>query len=278
MNKHDPEHNVIFDRRTDTVTVSSYNPADIWPNWQEGKERWLFISPHDDDVACGAVKTLLAGMACGAEAFVGVVTNGKMGYCRPEHKYTICEIREKECRESFRMLGLKEENLFFLGFDDGSLYRQSGRRLVENDPDGPEIAGATGLHNSLTWLVRQARPTRVFLPTISDLHPDHRMSNSESVISIFHALGSIWPELGEPISEIPLIYEYAAYSNFPTPPTLRIRVGQELFDRSLNALLAYKSQEQIEITIQRIRDTGPKEFIRELEFDIFDPDKADRLF
>ncbi len=237
------------------------------------------MSPHDDDIACGAVKTLLAGMECGVEVFAGVVTNGRMGYCSMDAKYTISEIRKKECAESFRLLGLKDENLYFLGFDDGSLPLFAGRRLAEHDnTGGPVIAGATGLHNSITWLLRQVRPTRLFLPTISDLHPDHRMTNSESIISVFHAQGNIWPELGEPIPQIPLLYEYAAYSNFPTPPTIRVRLGHDLFEKSLNSIYAYKSQEQIELTIQRLRDTGPKEFIRELKFDFFDPAQADRLF
>lgn len=272
-------HDILFDRRVNNDTITSYKPEEIWPNWRGNQERWLFMSPHDDDIACGAVKTFLAGMHCGAEVFAGVVTNGRMGYCSPEAKYTISEIRKKECVDSFRMLGLKEENLFFLDFDDGSLPLHAGRRLAENNTtNGPVIEGATGLHNSITWLLRKVRPNRLFLPTISDLHPDHRMTNSESIISVFHAQGNIWPELGESIAEIPLLYEYAAYSNFPTPPTIRVRINEELFEQSLQAIYAYKSQEQIELTIQRLRDTGPKEFIRELEFDFFDPKKADRLF
>ncbi len=272
------EQSVIFDRRVGTQTISSSNPSEIWPNWNEGKERWLFIAPHDDDITVGAVKTLLAGQACNIPCFAGVVTNGRMGYCHTEAKYTIADIRKKECIDSFHLLGLPDENLFFLNFDDGSLYRQSGRRLASDDSDGPVIAGATGLHNSFTWLLRQVRPTRLFLPTITDLHPDHRMTNSEMIISVYHAQGNIWPELGESMEKIPQLYEYTAYSNFQTPPTIRVRINQDLFEKSIDSILAYKSQEQIEMTIDRLRRTGPKEYIREMDFDFFDPEKADALF
>ena len=272
------QHSVEFDRRTEKVTVTSYNPADIWTDWKGKDERWLFMSPHDDDIVCGCGITFLASLACGVETFAGVVTNGKMGYCRDEHRHTIADIRQKECTDSFRMLGLSDDHLFFLGFDDGSLYQQAGRRFAGPNVSGPELMGATGLQNSFTWLVRKVRPTRLFVPTITDLHSDHKMTNSEMMISIFHASGNIWPELGEPIAAVPLLYEYATYSNFTTPPQLRIRVSQEIFEKKINALLAYKSQEQIEQMIKLQRQTGPKEFIREVRFDIFQPEECNKLF
>ena len=126
--------------------------------------------------------------------------------------------------------------------------------------------------------MRQTRPTRLFVPTITDLHPDHKFVNSEAMISIFHAQGTIWPELGEPIPQIPAIYEYATYSNFVTPPTLRIRVSEDLFERKINGLLSYVSQKQIDITIQMQRENGCDEFIREAEFDIFVPQRCKDLF
>ena len=102
--------------------------------------------------------------------------------------------------------------------------------------------------------------------------------NTEAMISIFHAQGSIWPELGEPIPEIPAIYEYATYSNFITPPTLRVRVSEDLFERKINGILAYKSQKQIDLTIKIQRENGVEEFIREAEFDVFEPKRCKTLF
>lgn len=272
------QHKVEFDRRTEKVTVTSYNPADIWPEWKGKDERWLFMSPHDDDIVCGCGITFLASLACGVETFAGVVTNGKMGYCRSDLRESISEIRHNECVESFRMLGLPDDHLFFLDFDDGSLCQQAGRRFKGPGVPGPELCGATGLQNSFTWLIRKVRPTRLFVPTITDLHSDHQMTNSEMMISIFHASGTIWPELGGPISAIPLIYEYATYSNFRTPPELRIRVSNELFEKKIDSLLAYKSQEQIESMIELQRNAGAKEFIREVRFDIFEPEECNKRF
>ena len=268
---------ILFQRRVDDKTIESENPADIWPNWRGEKESWLFVSPHDDDIVCGCGLTFISSLRSEIATYAAVVTNGKMGYCRPEHQGTISAMRTSECRESFRMLGLPEENLFFLHHDDGDLNRQAGRRFsAEKGPN--VIAGATGLQNSFTWLLRKVKPTRVFVPSITDLHPDHQLTNSEMMISIFHAQGGIWPELGEKIDEIPLLYEYATYSNLLTPPTMRVCVPDALLELKLNSIYAYKSQEQIELTIEMQRKAGTKEYLREVRFDLFEPEKCDPFF
>ncbi len=270
---------VFFDRRNESSLTSSANPGDIFPNWKGEEERWLFLSPHDDDIICGCGLTFIAALHCGIKTFAGVVTNGKMGYCTNEERETIADVRRDECVNSFTTLGLPKENLYFLGHDDGSLNLQAGRRFATGAVgEGPAIAGGAGVTNSLVWLLRQTRPNRLFVPTITDLHPDHKFTNSEAMMSIFHAQGSIWPELGDPIPDIPAIYEYATYSNFITPPTLRIRVSEDLFERKINGILQYKSQKQIDLTIKIQRENGTEEFIREAEFDIFVPQRCKELF
>ena len=101
---------------------------------------------------------------------------------------------------------------------DGLLRR--GALPADGDPGA--FAGAVGLQNAFARCLRQVRPTRVFLPTSADLHPDHRIVHEEMLISLFHAQGAIWPELGEPIAEVPAVYEYAVYCDFPEPPQIRI--------------------------------------------------------
>ena len=247
---------VLFTRRNENGLISSDNPGDIFPNWKGSDERWLFLSPHDDDIICGCGLTFISALHCGITTF-----------------------RRVECTNSFGELGLPKENLFFLGHDDGSLNVQAGRRFATGAPnEGPAIEGACGVQNSLVWLLRQTRPNRLFVPSITDLHPDHKFTNSEAMISIFHAQGTIWPELGEPIPEIPAIYEFATYSNFITPPTLRVRVSEDLFERKINGILQYKSQKQIDLTIKIQRENGVEEFIREAEFDVFDPQRCKKLF
>ena len=269
---------VFFDRRTEQGTITSVNPAEVWSDWQGSNEHWLFVAPHDDDIVIGAGLTFLAALQCNIKVSAAVVSNGRMGYCTPEQKNNIVEIRSQETRESFKYLGLPEENLYQFDYADGSLGHESGRRflLTPNDPRG--IEGAFGLQNTLTWLIRDAKPTRVFMANRLDLHPDHRAVNQELVISIFHAQGQIWPELGPPMSTVPKLYEYPTYSDFITPPNMRVRVSDDLVEKRLEAVALFKSQLQIDLLVQQLRKAGGNEYLLEMAFDIFEAQKYERLF
>ncbi len=127
-------------------------------------------------------------------------------------------------------------------------------------------------------LLRHVRPTRVFVPTSSDLHPDHRIVHEELLISLFHAQGGIWPELGEPIAEVPRIYEMAVYCDFPELPQIRLETPESMLQTKLQAILAYASQEQIGACLEIQRAIGPVEYLRELKFRLYAPQQYNELF
>jgi LmbE family N-acetylglucosaminyl deacetylase len=133
-----------------------------------------------------------------------------MGYCAPEQRQTIAQVRRQETQASFVHLGLPQENLYQFDYDDGNLSQETGRRFADDPANSNAIAGGIGLQNTLTWLLRKVMPTRVFIPNRLDLHPDHKAVHHETVISVFHAQGGIWPELGMSIRTIPILYEYAS--------------------------------------------------------------------
>ncbi|MDO4576297.1 MAG: PIG-L deacetylase family protein [Planctomycetia bacterium] len=272
------KNKVLYDRRVGNLVERAGDARVIFPHWKGEKECWMFLSAHDDDIVIGAGLTLLAGLQEGIKTHAVISANGNMGYCRPEQRETIADVRKKETVESFELLGLSKENVHFLDFDDCSFYRNAGRRFAGQGETGPVIEGATGLQNSYTWILRKVRPTRVFLPNMADIHPDHQLTAKEMLISIFHAQGGIWPELGPSLEEIPQLYEYSAYSDFITPPTMRIRTCDELLEKKLAGISAFKSQEQIEMVIDVQRKSGPQEYLREVKFDIMEPHKHDILF
>lgn len=272
---------VIYDRRVNGLIERASLPEAIFPNWQGDRECWMFLSAHDDDIVTGAGLTLLAALDAKINTHAVITANGSMGYCRPEHRNSIAAVRQKEAKASFKALGLPARHLHFLGFEDCSLYLNAGRRF-EEDTYAPRaettILGATGLQNSFTWILRKVRPTRLFIPNPCDIHPDHQLTAKEMLISIFHAQGGIWPELGPKLEEIPMLYEYAAYSDFTTPPTIRVRTTPKMLDKKLDGIKAYASQEQIDLLIDIQRESGPQEYLREVEFDIMTPHKYDHLF
>ncbi len=268
---------ITYYRRTPGGLVVTPRIHEICDRWQGDAECWMFVSAHDDDVVIGAGLAFQAALAEGITAHAVVTTDGRMGYCRFPQRRTIAQIRQAEARKAYESLGLAPERLHFLGFPDCNLNPYRGRHFATiGDPT--EVEGASGLQNAFPHILRQIRPTRVFLPTISDLHPDHRIVNEEMLISLFHAQGSIWPELGEPVPSVPLVYEYATYCDFPEPPQLRIAGPAAMLERKLDAIRAFASQEQIDLLVAEQRRAGPSEYLREVHFKFYAPKEYESLF
>lgn len=245
--------------------------------WKETDGRFLFISPHDDDVVIGGGLMIQSALKEGVSVHVAVVTDGSMGYCTKSEKGRISEIRRDETYASLKILGVPKDNVHWLGFPDCQLTAFQGRRAA--GPDEPaQLHGYTGLQNSLTGLLREVRPDQVFLPTDSDLHPDHRIVHSELLISLFHAAGSIWPELGKPLKDVPYIHELAVYCNFPSPPKLRIKAPKAAFAKKLKAIMEFKSQKQIGAVVQIVERGGPLEYLRPLDFALYNPAVYEDMF
>jgi LmbE family N-acetylglucosaminyl deacetylase len=270
-------HGITYYRRKAGATQVTSDIAELLPDWQGERECWMFVSAHDDDIVTGAGLTFQAALAEGVQVHAVITTDGRMGYCKFTQRRSISDIRQAEAEQSFQILGLPADHLHLLYFPDCNLNPYRGRHFATiGDPT--EVEGASGLQNAYPHILRQIRPTRVFLPTISDLHPDHRIVNEEMLISLFHAQGNIWPEIGDPIETVPAVYEYATYCDFPQTPQLRIVTPEAMLETKLQAIKAYASQEQIDVLIDVQRKAGPQEFIREIEFNFYSPRQYEKLF
>jgi LmbE family N-acetylglucosaminyl deacetylase len=268
---------ITYQRRRPGGTLSSPDVGEVFGGWNAGRECWMFVAAHDDDIIAGGGLTFLAALAEGIQTHAVITTDGRMGYCRPEQRQTVSQVRHAEACRSFGVLGLPLDRLHFLQFPDCNLNPYRGRHLTDS-PDAAVLHGAIGLQNSFPYILRKVRPTRVFLPTIADLHPDHRIVNEEFLISLFHAQGNIWPELGPPLEAVPLVYEYATYCDFPEAPQIRIQGTPALLEQKLAGIRAYASQEQIELLVDVQRAAGPVEYIREVAFHFYSPQAYDKLF
>lgn len=246
-------------------------------HWQGDCENFLFISPHDDDVVVGAGLLIQIAQRENVPVHILIVTDGSMGYCSIEEKDTIAEVRRNETFQCYQSLGVPMENITWLGFPDCQTHNYRGRRQAQPD-DKAVINGFTGLQNAFTYHLRKTKPTQCFLPTSSDLHPDHRIVHEELLISIFHAAGSIWPELGAPLEKTPYVHEIACYCNFPEPPQLQIRTPASYLEKKINAIAAFRSQRQIEATVDIVKNSGPEEYIRDLKFGLYNPGEYKKLF
>jgi LmbE family N-acetylglucosaminyl deacetylase len=251
--------------------------ASVSRHWQGEKECFAFFSPHDDDVVLGGGLMMQLAKRENVPVHIVIVTDGSMGYCSPEEQDTIVKIRRKETFACYESMGIPEQNIHWLGFPDCRLTAYRGRRPAEKGEQA-EFFGFNGLQNAFTYILRKIRPTQVFLPTSNDLHPDHRIVHEELLISLFHASGNIWPELGNALDKVPYVHELGVYCDFPEAPKLRVRTPMSFLENKLRAIGEFKSQTQIESLIEIVRKGGPEEYLRALEFKLYEPSRYRTLF
>jgi LmbE family N-acetylglucosaminyl deacetylase len=206
-----------------------------------------------------------------------IVTDGSMGYCSDAEKDTIVEIRRKETFDCYEALGVPRHNIHWLGFPDCQLTSYRGRSPAKPG-DKAVIMNFSGLQNAFTHYLRKIKPTQCFLPTSNDLHPDHRIVHEELLISLFHSSGNIWPELGAPLEKVPYVHEMGVYCDFPEAPKLRVRTPMSYLEKKLNAIGAFKSQTQIGSLIDIVRNGGPEEYLRAVEFKLYQPSRYRDMF
>lgn len=251
----------------------------IIPHTSAHAERWLFIAPHDDDIVIGGGLLLQQAMSEGKRIKILITTDGSMGYCDLKEKDSIVGIRRRETLKSFGSIGIRDVE--WLAYPDANLMRHIGRRPAEaGGPNGgpEEIAGFTGLQNSYTAHLRAFRPSHVFLMSENDYNPDHKVVYQEVLISLFHAEGAIWPELGKTLDERPHVYEMAAYCNFREDPNVEIAASPGELEHKLAAVYAFQSQKQIGMLVENLKQNGPYEYLRDLGFDYYSPARYRTLF
>ncbi|MFW6250745.1 MAG: PIG-L deacetylase family protein [Alkalispirochaetaceae bacterium] len=266
---------VTISRKDETGRVMRGGPSEVLPGWVDG-ERWLFVSPHDDDIAMAGALLVTAAVEAGVRVSCRIATDGRMGYTAREQRENIVAIRKEETLESFRTLGV--EDVSWYDFPDADLYRHAGRRRA-TDGASPDVReGYTGLQNSLTWELRALRPHRVIALSGNDYHPDHKLLHQELLISLFHAQGAIWPELGAQLETVPPLYEIAAYCPFGGEPDYQLQGDGEAFGRKLESIGAYRSQRQIESLLKGIEESGPIEYMRTYPYELYRPARYAPLF
>jgi LmbE family N-acetylglucosaminyl deacetylase len=183
----------------------------------------LVLAPHPDDETLGCAATIMRKLAAGSAVQVVIAADGRYAY--PSTKLpveTLIEIREEEARQACAILGLPPENIAFLRFED---LRLSDHRGV--------------LRDRLLDVLGAMNPEEIFVSSIIDNHPDHRV------------LAEIARELAQTRrGHNPVLYEYPIW--FWDPRILRIRRLlklqtrtvriEEFRNRKREAIAAYRSQ------------------------------------
>lgn len=228
---------------------------------------WLCVAPHDDDVALGMGLTVAAAAAAGIAVHLGVVSDGGMGYPRPEDQERIAATRHAELIASAARLGIPAARVHELGLPDGEL---ASLRGVHRRRDGRHA----GVGRALAGLLRRVRPAVVFGPNPADVHPDHQAVAADLDIACFWAASAIWLELGGPIA-LPVRWDYAVYAPFPADPHLRVEGTAAGRAAKAAAFAAFASQQYV---ADQIATAAPVEHLRRVTWTAYRSSQYDALF
>jgi LmbE family N-acetylglucosaminyl deacetylase len=163
--------------------------------------RLMVFSPHPDDETIGAGGLIQRVLGAGGKVRIVFMTSGD-GYLegveRENHVThptakdfrSYGREREEEARKALAILGVKKEDLSFLGFPDGGLCQlllafrsdptvYTSPFTKENRPPSSEIIvshtdyDGEDLKKEIKRLLIEFRPTLVALTPPEDMHPDH---------------------------------------------------------------------------------------------------------
>jgi LmbE family N-acetylglucosaminyl deacetylase len=190
----------------------------------------IVFSPHPDDETFGCGGTIARRISEGFEVSIVELTDGRFslrmyGILSDPTPEEMKKVRRREVQNVTKILGVKEQNLVFLDFEDGSLTLN-------------EISAEA----KISSIFRHMQPSEVFFPSSKDVHPDHQVTN-RLVRSAIAKSGKIMSK-----------YEYSINSSFPrinlmldsfmnlfTHRTLRVDIS-EFLDLKKTALNEYRSQ------------------------------------
>ncbi len=120
------------------------------------RRRCLVAAPHPDDEVLGCGATIARKRAAGTEVRLLFASDGRHAGLDGVTPAELARIREREARDAARRLGVAEDEVVFLGWEDGTL---AGREVE--------------LRARLALECARFQPDEVLAPCRYDAHPDH---------------------------------------------------------------------------------------------------------
>src|SRR3989344_5470588 len=161
----------------------------------------LAVGAHPDDIELGCGGAILKHLALGNEVYILIMTKGNRGNHTPGMQ---------ECFASLEFLGVKRENIFFAGFEDG--YLQDNYETV----------------NLIESYVNKFEIDRIYTHYPHDRHQDHRNCS--------YAVSSA-------ARKIPEIFLFEGPSTkTPFEPHYFIEISEEQVEKKVKSLNYYQTQ------------------------------------
>lgn len=200
---------------------------------QDDAKRLLVISPHPDDETLGVGGLIAQARGRGDAVKVVFMTNGD-GFRRGVEKFNgflpagpadflqYGNLRQREALSALAVLGVKNEDVIFLGYPDGGLadlwlnfwagdrpytspYTRQTRVAYKLafSPGAPYTAAS--LLDNLVDILKEYRPTAIYVTDTGDSHPDHWATGA-------FTLAAVGRVEGEDPSFRPEVYTYIIHS------------------------------------------------------------------
>ena len=120
------------------------------------RRRCLVAAPHPDDEVLGCGATIARKRAAGTEVRLVFVSDGRHSRSAGVTPSELAGIRKREAGDAARRLGVADDQVVFLGWEDGTL---AGREAE--------------LRARLALECARFGPDEIFAPCRYDAHPDH---------------------------------------------------------------------------------------------------------
>jgi LmbE family N-acetylglucosaminyl deacetylase len=120
----------------------------------------IVFAPHQDDETLGCGGTIIRKHQAAAEVKIVFMTDGSLSHHHFIPKAQLTTLRQQEAIAAAEHLGLKPEQVIFLGFGDGEL-KQAQEKAIKD----------------IEKLLSANQPQQVFIPYIRETHPDHLATN-----------------------------------------------------------------------------------------------------
>lgn len=211
---------ILWVHSPEMVLSSSLPAARVMLNEQD---RVLVLAPHPDDEVLGCGGVIQQAVAMGLPVHVAFLTYGdfyeqsfliykKRPVLTARGVEGMGEIRHDEAMAAGSVLGLPADHLRFLGYPDFGTLEMWDAGWGDSPPVKGKLSRATAVPyanavrpgtlykgeevlKDLTSLIREFRPTKVFVSHPADHHPDHRALYVFTRMCLFDLENELSPEV-----------------------------------------------------------------------------------
>lgn len=243
-------------------------------------DRILVVVPHPDDDILSTAGTVQQALAMGLPVKVVFLTNGDFNETSfalyrkeitldPIEALRLGETRREEALAAQGILGVKPEQVEFLGYPDGGGLEIFEKHWGESQPYRALLSGETSVYYSfaqspnapfkgesivadLKQVVREFQPTKIFTSHPGDLHPDHQTLPLYLQVALWDLAGEITPAVYHFITHYGRWPQPRGYQpEHPLEPPAQydvdnrwriLPISPEQREKKLQALQAHKTQ------------------------------------